>query len=233
MLNLLGLIPARGGSKRIPNKNLKNLGGKPLIAWTIETALVSRVFSNLIVSTDSEDIAIVSQSYGASVPWLRPKELSTDDSASIDTVLHTINWLRQKKIKVDGVMLLQPTSPFRTKESILKAVNLYKNCGCRPVVSFDELDLYPEWCFRRHGSGISPILDWKQTKKRSQEIKSVLRLNGLIYLASVEHLLNARGFVDKSTVPFICNDEVETLDIDTYDDWLIAEKHYESTKEKF
>ena len=224
MANIFALILARGGSKRIPGKNIKNLGGKPLIAWTIETAISSEAFTKVIVSTDCSDIARVAFDYGAEVPWLRPSELSTDQSLSIDAVLHATNWMAEQEMSVDGVMLLQPTSPFRAKETILAAIELFEKSDCSPVVSFKEVSIFPEWCFRMENDQLCPILSWDAVKKRSQDISSTLQLNGLIYLATPDYLAKNLTFIGPSTVPLICNGLVESIDLDTDDDWEIAEK---------
>lgn len=224
MLNIVGLILARGGSKRIPNKNIKQLGGKPLIAWTIETAILSEAFSKVIVSTDCADIAQVALEYGAEVPWLRPSEFSTDESSSIDAVLHATNWMTQQGMNVDGVMLLQPTSPFRAKKTILLAIELFEKNNRKPVVSFSEASIFPEWCFRIEKHQLSPILGWDDVKKRSQDIKPTLQLNGLIYLATPHYLAKNLNFIGPSTVPLVCDNSIESIDIDTDDDWKIAEQ---------
>jgi len=224
MLNIIGLILARGGSKRIPNKNIKYLGGKPLIAWTIETAILSKAFTKIVVSTDCAEIAQVALKYGAEVPWLRPAELSTDESLSIDAVLHAISWMSELCLNVDGVMLLQPTSPFRTKNTILSAINSFKMNNLNPVVSFDKASIFPEWCFRKESNGLSPILGWDAVKKRSQDIRPALQLNGLVYLASPQYLIQNLNFLGPSTLPLICDDPNESIDIDTIDDWMLAEQ---------
>jgi len=224
MLNIVGLILARGGSKRIHNKNIKHLGGKPLIAWTIETAIFSGAFTKVIVSTDCPDIARVALEYGAEVPWLRPSELATDESLSIDAVLHATNWMAEQAMNVDGVMLLQPTSPFRAKETILLAIELFEKNNCKPVVSVKEVSIFPEWCFRIENHQLSPILGWDAVKKRSQDIMGTLQLNGLIYLATPHYLATNLNFMGPSTVPLVCDNLIESIDIDTDDDWKIAEQ---------
>ena len=204
MTNIIGLILARGGSKRIPKKNIKDLAGKPLISWTIETALLSHSFSRLLVSTDSDEIATISRLYGAEVPWLRPQELSHDSSLSIDAILHTISWLSEEKIDVDGVMLLQPTSPFRTIHTIQSCIKLFELNSFRPIVSFDQAPFVPEWCFRNIENQLSPLINWQVSRQRSQDIEPILLLNGLAYLATPHFLFTNRSFLGPSTIPYIC-----------------------------
>jgi N-acylneuraminate cytidylyltransferase/CMP-N,N'-diacetyllegionaminic acid synthase len=224
MLNIIGLILARGGSKRIPSKNIKKLGGKPLIAWSIETALYSKAFTKVIVSTDSTEIANISLNYGAEVPWLRPPKLSTDESLSIDAVLHATDWMTDQALNVDGVMLLQPTLPFRTANTILSAIELFEKNNFKPVVSFNEVDFFPEWCFRKDGSQLLPILSWDAIKKRSQDIKPTLQINGLVYLASPQYLVKNLNFIGPTTIPLVSKNTYESIDIDTYEDWQMAEQ---------
>src|SRR3990170_965342 len=123
MSTVLAVIPARGGSKSIPRKNIKPLGGKPLIGWTIDAALQSRMLSRVIVSTDDAEIAQAARECGAETPFLRPPELAQDDSSSISVVLHALQWLEeQEHFSPDYVLLLQPTSPFRNAHDIRAAI---------------------------------------------------------------------------------------------------------------
>ena len=122
---ILGLIPARGGSKGLPRKNIRPLLGKPLIAWTIEQALASEYLDRVVVSTDDEKIAEISRKYGAKVPFMRPKESAADEARRIDVVLHAIDWMEKNDNSYDLIMLLQPTSPLRTSEDIDKAIKLF------------------------------------------------------------------------------------------------------------
>ena len=120
----LALIPARGGSKGLKDKNIRLLNNKPLLAYTIEAAKESRIFDRIIVSTDSEKIAVVALKYGAEVPFMRPKELATDTASSMDVLIHTIKLLQESNDKYDYVALLQPTSPLRTSQDIVEAADL-------------------------------------------------------------------------------------------------------------
>ena len=120
-LRLLAIVPARGGSKRLPRKNVLLLGGKPLIAWTIDAARDSGCFVDVLVSTDDAEIADRARAHGALVPWLRPPEFATDTARSIDVVLHALDWYERERGAVAGMMLLQPTSPFRTAGKIGRA----------------------------------------------------------------------------------------------------------------
>ncbi len=125
MQNIIAIIPARGGSKRLPCKNIRDLCGKPLIAWTIEQAKNSKFIDKVVVSTDDEEIAAISREYGVDVPFLRPKELATDESPSIDLIKHALDFFKKKGETYDIIILLEPTSPLRKKNDIDAAINLF------------------------------------------------------------------------------------------------------------
>jgi CMP-N,N'-diacetyllegionaminic acid synthase len=224
MKNIVGLILARGGSKRIQKKNLKNLYDKPLIAWTIKTALESNIFSDLIVSTDDHDIAEVAKKYGANIPWLRPQNLATDRSPSINSVLHAIDMLEKQRRFPDGLMLLQPTLPFRSVSTIHNSIDLFVHNKNKSVISFNEIDSKPEWCFRVKYNRISPLMGWNNIIKRSQDIPQTLQINGLIYLASPDVIKKEKSFLFSRSTPLITDDKTESLDIDTEEDFILAEK---------
>jgi CMP-N-acetylneuraminic acid synthetase len=150
MLNnykVLALIPARGGSKGLPGKNIKPLLGKPLIAWTIEQAMASKYVDKVIVSTDDEEIAEVAKNYGAEVPFLRPKELAKDDSPTIDAILHALNFFSKKGEDFNLLALLEPTSPLRDTEDIDRCIRvLLDNEQAESIVSVCQLEgTHPEF----------------------------------------------------------------------------------------
>lgn len=222
-MRLLTLIPARGGSKRLPGKNTRILGCRPLIAWTIEAASNSGVLGDILVSTDDDAIAEIAMKWGGWVPWLRPEALATDISASIDVVLNALDWYEGEFGLVDGLILLQPTSPFRRPETILRAVDLFKHHNRQPVVSFSPAIAHPDWTFRVQNGVLVPFQGWQALEKRSQDLEPAYTLNGAIYLAAPETLRKQRSFLTESTVPLIMDDPAEALDIDTLWDWQLAE----------
>jgi CMP-N,N'-diacetyllegionaminic acid synthase len=126
-MRILALIPARGRSKRLPGKNIRVLGDKPLIVWSIDVAKDIPEICDILVSTDDSAIASICTDAGALVPWLRPADLATDTASSVDVVLHALDWYETQKGKVDGILLLQPTSPFRTKETMHKGIELFQS----------------------------------------------------------------------------------------------------------
>ena len=132
---VLALIPARAGSKRIVNKNIKLFAGKPLIAWTIEAAKVCENITDIVVSTDGEDIAAIAKQYGAEIPFMRPDNLSSDTALSIDVVLHAIDFLSESGRDYDLLLLLQPTSPLRSTSDISTAIDFFNRSNAQGVIS--------------------------------------------------------------------------------------------------
>ncbi len=223
-MKILALIPARGGSKRLPGKNVKALGGLPLIAWSIRAARESGVCDEVMVSTDDPLIAELAVRHGAFVPGLRPAELASDTATSVDVALHALDVYEAQGKPVDGLLLLQPTSPFRTAESIRQAVALFAGgAGRRPVVSLSPAASHPAWCFRTTPEGLSPFLGWEAISKRSQDLEPAWTLNGAIYLVPPERLRAERSFLGAEALPLLMDDPREAIDIDTPADWALAE----------
>lgn len=225
-MKILALIPARGGTKRLPGKNIKLLGGIPLIAWTIKTALGSKVFCDVLVSTDDPSIADVARNHGAMVPWLRPDNLSNDTAASIDVVLHALDWYETTNLSVDGVMLLQPTSPFRSIDHIKEVVKKFHDSnGQSSVVSVSPSESHPAWCFRVRGDKVEPFMGWENLTRRSQDLEPAFVLNGSLYLSSSRQLRMHRAFLTRDTSAVILNEPWANTDIDTLNDWAKAEAY--------
>lgn len=223
-MKILALIAARGGSKRLPGKNIKLLGGRPLIAWTIQVAQKSACCTDILVSTDDAGIAAISREYGASVPWMRPAYLGTDTATSVDVAIHAVDAYEAINGKVDGLLLLQPTSPFRSAESIIKAVSMFEAEGGRvPFVSVSPASSHPAWCFDLTESGMRPFLNASELNGRSQDLKPAWALNGSIYLISPERLRVEQTFLPKDAKPIRMPEKVEGIDIDDPFDWDLAE----------
>lgn len=221
-MKILGLIPARGGSKRLPGKNIKLLGGVPLIGWTIRASLESGVLADVVVSTDDAEIAEISKSYGASVPGFRPPGLATDTALSVDVAIHALDQYEGACGSVDGLMLLQPTSPFRTAETIRRAAAKYQASGGRPLVGVSKTDVHPAWSFYIEDDVLDPVLGWDGIQHRSQDLRSAYVLNGAMYIAAPEMLRSERTFFTRETLPLIIFNQLEALDIDTEWDWQLA-----------
>ncbi|EMN24357.1 acylneuraminate cytidylyltransferase family protein [Leptospira kirschneri] len=215
---ILGLIPARGGSKGILRKNIKLIAGKPLIVWTIEAALKSKHLTSIVVSTDDPEIAEIAEQSGASVPFLRPAELAADYSSGIDPVLHALDNLPG----FDYVMLLQPTSPLRTSVDIDDCVEFAISKNANSVVSVCEAQENPFWMFRLDDSfKMTKLLNVEDVARR-QDSPKVFTLNGSIYLSEVNYFREKKKFITEDTLAYLMNKE-NSIDIDDMMDWKLAE----------
>lgn len=220
---IIGLIPARGGSKGLLRKNSKPLIGKPLIAWTIESALESRYLDKLLVSTDDEEIANISIKYGAEVPFIRPGLLSTDNAKMIDVILHTVNWLEDHGLLFDLIMLLQPTSPLRTTNDIDNIVEFLFSKNAMASVSVCKANNHPYWTNTLPYDGcLGNFLRPEVRDKNRQEISATYRLNGALYLAYIDYLKNTMSFIGKEAFAYIMPNE-RSVDIDDELDFRFVE----------
>ncbi|MHB8475473.1 MAG: acylneuraminate cytidylyltransferase family protein [Steroidobacteraceae bacterium] len=222
-MRILALIAARGGSKRVPGKNIRLLGGRPLIVWSIDVAKEIPDICDILVSTDDVDIANVARRAGASVPWLRPSELATDAASSVDVCLHGLNWYEETSGKVDGLLLLQPTSPFRTRGTVRRGIDLFRSNQCRSIVGLSPAVSHPMWCLQVNGNSIRPFIEGGTMCLRSQELPPAYVLNGAFYLIEPDELRRQRSFCGDGTMPLIVDDPAESIDIDTEQDWRMAE----------
>jgi len=230
---VLALIPARGGSKRIPGKNIRLLGSLPLIAHTIRCARAAGCFSRILVSTDDPTIAEVARVHGGNVPWLRSALNATDASTTIDTILEVIDHMEANGAPMpDALMLLQPTSPFRSVENIHRAVALYRETNGESVVSVSPATSHPWWCKRIADNGeLLPFLSGIDDGLRSQDLPPAYTLNGSIYLCGITNLRARRSLYSAHTRALVIDSPEEALDIDTPFDWLIAEAICRSREE--
>ncbi len=229
MLKLLTVIPARGGSKRLPGKNTRLLGGKPLIQWSIDTAKALPEALGIIVSTDDASIAEIAVRGGASVPWLRPPELSGDEAKSVDVALHALDWYEKHAGEVDGLLLLQPTSPFRRMDSVRRGLDLFDDDRTKAIVSFSQATHHPAWCFHISGDRAEPFMGPEFMTFRSQDLPPAYAINGAFYLISPALLRRHRSFFPLETRPLVMHDPAESVDIDTAGDWRIAESYAEKS----
>lgn len=226
---MLAIIPARGGSKRLAGKNARPLGGRPLIAWSIDSALAAEAFCDVLLTTDDEGLAEIGLAAGALVPWLRPAELATDTATSGDVLRHALAWYEAHRGTVDGVVLLQPTSPFRRMTSVQGALRLFLDQpdgdARQTVVSLSPSSVPPEWCFRIHATdnALQPVLGWSELGKRSQDLQAAYQLNGSLYVASSDTIRGGRALVGPGSLAFLMEGAEESIDIDTEQDWRLAE----------
>lgn len=222
MLNnktFLAIIPARGGSKRLPRKNILKLAGKPLIAWTIEAAKSSKYIDKVVVTSDDKEILDLSSRFGVDV-ILRPAELASDDSSSFDAIKHAID----STSNYDYVILLQPTSPLRTGTNIDESIELLYKKGADGVVSVTEMDHSPLWANTLpENHSMENFLRDEVLGKRSQELPIYYRLNGAIYICEMSRLLSEQSFFIKSNVFAYKMRRELSIDIDTIIDLKFAE----------
>ena len=220
---MLAIIPARGGSKGLPGKNIKDLNGKPLIAYTIEAALNSKKITQIIISTDDKDIANVCHSYGLNIPFMRPIELASDNSLIIDTYLYTVNKVNKDFSKnYTSFVALLPTCPFRTGEDIDNAINIFSNKDADSVISFYEAPHPVQWYRKIDKNGILRAImpEGDKLANRQEEIKTYLP-NSTIYVFKVDTLNQNKYYTDK-TYPYIM-DAKNSIDIDNLSDFEYAE----------
>jgi len=201
------------------------LGNKPLVVWSIECAKGLESICDILVSTDDPEIITISKQYGAMVPWLRPAELATDESHVVDTLIHATDWYENNLGKVDGILLLQPTSPLRRKETIKAAIQMYKQGACLgSVVSISKVKTHPAWCFQMGNEGsLKPFSKDDGFTKRAQDLETVYGLNGLIYVINPQDLRASKKIIGEKTKGIVVDPGYETLDIDTQDDFDLAE----------
>lgn len=221
---ILTLIPARGQSKGLPRKNIRHLGEKPLIAWTIEAAKKSIYIDRLIVSTDDKEIADCSVQYQADVPFMRPKELAEDDSKMKDVISHAIKWVEDNDSNIyDILILLQPTSPLRTSEDIDEGLRLLFSKGCKAVVSVCQSEHSVYWMNTIPSNGcMKDFLRPEIKNKNRQEFPIFYRLNGAIFLGDIEYVKKQGSFIGNDTFAYIMPKE-RSIDIDDEFDFKLAE----------
>jgi CMP-N,N'-diacetyllegionaminic acid synthase len=208
--SVLGVVPARGGSKALPRKNVLPVGGRPLIAWTLRAAQSSRLLTRTVVSTDDDEIADAALAHGGEVPFRRPAELAQDDSSAVAVVLHALEQVGRH----DYVVLLQPTSPLRSSADIDAAVQVCLTTGAPSCVSVTRAEQNPYWMYTLNDNVLSPILPDAPAAHRRQDLPEVYRLNGAVYVAATDWLRDRGSFVGPGTIGHVMPPE-RSLDIDT------------------
>lgn len=230
----IALIPARSSSKRIPNKNIKNLGGHPLIAYSISAAIESNMFDKVVCVTDSALYADIASYYGAEVPMLRPEEISTDESSDVDWV----NWVLldvYKDLNFDVYSILRPTSPFRSKDTITKAFHIFEN-----LINYDSLRAiqkvteHPGKMWIKSGDLIQPLLPFKNGvvnwhSCQSNTLPEVYVQNASLEISWTKVLINQKSISGSIIYPFV-SENLEGFDINNFDDWYLAEKFINENK---
>ncbi|MCC4831109.1 acylneuraminate cytidylyltransferase family protein [Shewanella sp. 10N.7] len=217
---ILAIIPARGGSKRLPRKNILNLMGKPLIAWSILAAKDSKYIDKLLISTDDIDIANISNKFGAQVPELRPEELATDKATTKDVILYTLNNFGKH---FDVVVILQPTSPLRNSLHIDEALEVYMAKSASSVISVTPCEHPPCWSNTLPHNGSMKGFIKPANVKRSQDYSQSYRLNGAIYIYDINSFINEKDIsYTEHSFSYVMDNE-SSIDIDTELDFKFAE----------
>lgn len=221
--DVLIIIPARGGSKGIPHKNIKMLNGKPLIYYAIDTARAITSDENICVSTDDIEIKSVVESYGLKVPFLRPVELSTDTAGTYEVLIHAVDYHEKQGKHYDKVLLLQTTSPFRTAEQVKEALQLFDKVNADMVVSVKECHVNPYYnVFEEDKDGYLHISKGVGNIFRRQDAPKVYEYNGAIYIMDAKTLKTTHMHHMMKRVKYIMNAQ-SSMDLDTMQDWNMAE----------
>ncbi|UJH92540.1 acylneuraminate cytidylyltransferase family protein [Antarcticibacterium sp. 1MA-6-2] len=232
-MKVLGIIPARGGSKGIPGKNIKLLGGKPLLAYTADSATASRFLSRVILSSDNSGIISIGKEFGLEVPFVRPQELAGDGTKSLEVIQHAVKFLKEKGEEYDAVCLLQPTTPLRSSGFIDTAIEKFIQGNYDSVISVREVpaEFNPHWIFEEKDGNLKIATGETEIISRRQDLPKAYHRDGAIYITKTAVLLeqnslygNNIGFIDTTGSSFV--------NIDTPEDWEEAEKLVESGKWK-
>jgi len=230
-LRVLGVITARGGSKGLPGKNLRLLGGRPLIAYTAEAALQSGAFDRVVLSTDATDIAAVARSLGLDVPFMRPPELARDETPHLPVLEHAVRWLDEhQQYRPDAVMILQPTSPFRSPRHIREAIALLEQSAADSVVSVSDVPAHfnPMRTLRIDDRGMASLFVSGQPVRfrinRRQDLPPAWTMNGAIYLFRTRVLFAGEPSLYGDTTAAYLMSPADGISIDSIDDWIEAER---------
>lgn len=219
MLDVFAVIPARGGSTRVPRKNLKTVGGKPLIAHTIEQAHEAETIDRTIISTDDDEVAAVADRHGGEVPFERPQELATDDASSLDVIEHALDWIEQTEREPQVIAMLQVTTPLRTVADIDLAIQkLRDSASAQSVVSVSGFMTPPLWSVKKNEDGFltacfEPDVLWKDNIPRSQDLPNIKHPNGAVFAATVDAFNKHDSFYTNRTLEYEMPPE-RSIDID-------------------
>jgi CMP-N,N'-diacetyllegionaminic acid synthase len=225
-MRILAIIPARGGSKGVPFKNIKILNGKPLLAYTSEIALQSTYLTDVILSSDDFQIIEVAKQWGIQVPFIRPEELAQDTTPTIDVIIHALEWYDKQDISFDAVCVLQVTSPFRTVAFLDDAIQKFIASNCDSLVSVQKVphEYNPHWTFEVNSEGNLKITTGEEKIiGRRQELPIAYHRDGSIYITKTEVLLHQHSLYGKK-ITFIESPPEFYINIDTLQDWEKAEK---------
>ncbi len=229
MLKKLAVITARGGSKRIPQKNIKDFCGKPIIAYTIKAALDSNIFDEVMVSTDSEEIKQIALDYGANVPFMRSARTSDDYATTEDVIMEVVTAYRREGKEYPYVCCLYPTAPFITPDILKEAMRIMEEKKPSVVIPVVQFSYPPQRCFIINDEGYAQFKYPEYVRTRSQDLEKEYHDAGQFYVYDVEKLFEKKGIIEDDFYPIVLS-EVMVQDIDTLDDWKLAEVKYELLK---
>lgn len=224
-MRILGIIPARGGSKGIPGKNIKKLGGKPLLGYTIDSVVDSKLLTKCILSSDSEEIIRTGKQLGVEASFIRPSEFSKDETPSIDVVKHALTFFNASNEYFDAVCLLQPTTPFRSKGLIDDAIRKFESGSYDSLVSVREVphEFNPHWTFEENNGRLQIATGEKKIISRRQELPKAFHRDGAVYLTKTEVILEQNSLYG-DTIGYVENSGSDYVNLDTEADWEKAEK---------
>lgn len=227
---VLGIIPARGGSKGIPMKNIRLLAGQPLLYYTVKAAKESGVIDRLILTTDSEEIAEVGRCLGVEVPFLRPTELAQDDTPMLMVVEHAVSKLEERGWSPEVIILLQPTAPLRRPEHIVKALSILHTTACDSVVSVVEVPKHfsPHYVMKIQDGRLVNYLAEGRAITRRQDVPPVYSRDGTVYAMWRKTVMEAHSLYGTDCRPLILSAE-ESVNLDTLQDWVLAEQKLAAT----
>ncbi|PUE67210.1 pseudaminic acid cytidylyltransferase [Arcobacter lacus] len=226
MTKCVAIIPARGGSKRIPKKNIKNFHGKPLIAYSIEVALKSKLFDKVIVSTDDEEIAKIAKEFGAEVPFLRPKELSDDFTGTGAVINHAINFLKEQGENIDFVCTIYATAPLLQEKYLIKAYEKIKDSNAKNAFSCTSMPFPIQRTFKITSNERCEMFWPENFMKRSQDLEEAFQDAGQFYWTNL-NIKSDEIIFSKDSIPIILPRYL-VQDIDTLEDWQRAEFMYKA-----
>lgn len=224
MLTVLGLIPARRGSKGVPLKNIKPLCGKPLLEYTAQSALASRLLSRVMLSTEDEEIAEVGRRCGLEVPFLRPSELAGDDTPMLPVVQHAVRWVEDQGESFDAICLLQPTNPLRRAEDIDACIELFKRSDADTVVTVLPVpaEYNPHWVYFQSAEGLLYLSTGEESPiARRQDLPPAFHREGSVYVTRRSTVIDGNSLYGKRVVGYRL-DSTSSVNIDTHEDWQRA-----------
>lgn len=231
MKKSIAIITARGGSKRIPKKNIKEFCGKPIIAYAIEAANRSGIFKEVMVSTDSMEIAQIARRYGAVIPFMRSEKNSDDFATTEDVVMEVVSEYRKRGEEFDYVCCLYPTTPFISGDMLREAANLMEEKMPAVVIPVVQFSYPPQRCFVIDDAGYAKFKYPQYVRTRSQDLEKEYHDAGQFYIYNVEKLFALKGCIEEDFVPIILP-EICVQDIDTISDWKLAELKYELLRDE-